>query len=155
MMSLHCLARATSNVADRLPSDHDAVTTHRVTVSRVGRTDRPRIELPDSVDLDEGDVVECVLDGTEYHAIVETTTTGTRTIQRVADNTRLAHEGGGENRLVEWVRDADVSLDGSAHLDVVTAGYKYGLRTPGTRVVYSATDAPDDSLADIARDLDG
>jgi len=142
-------------VADRLPSDHDAVTTHRVTVGRVGRTDRPRIELPDSVALEDGDVVECVLDGGEYHALVETTLDGTPMIQRVADNPRLAREGEGENRLVEWFRDADVSLDGSVHLDVVTAGYKYGIRTPGERVVYSATDAPDDSLADIARNLDG
>lgn len=141
-------------MADRLPSDHDAVETRRVTVGRVGRTDRPRIELPDDLEVSAGDVIECVLDGDGYYAAVETTLDGTAMLQHVADNRRLARETEGENRLVEWFEASDCSLDGSVHLDIVTAGHTYGLRTPGQRVVYSATNAPDDSLASIAENLD-
>lgn len=140
-------------MADRLPSDHEAVETHRVPIESVGRTDRPRIELQAELDIEAGDVIECVLDGTIYHAPVETTIEGTPMIQHVADNTRLAREGDGENRLTEWFGNSDCRLGGSVHLDVVTPGHTYGLRTPGTRVVYSATDTPDDSLASIAEDL--
>jgi len=141
-------------VADRLPSDHEAVETRRVRIGRVGRTDRPRIELPADLDLAEGDVIECVLDGAGYYARVETTLEGTPMVQHAADNRRLARENEGENRLVEWFGASDCSLDGSVHLDIVTPGHTYGLRTPGQRVVYSATDAPSDSLASIAEDLD-
>lgn len=141
-------------MADRLPSDHDAVETHRAALSQVGPTDRPQVELPDAVDLAAGTVVRLVLDGEPFHARVETTLDGTRAFRRAADNARLAREGGGENRLSSWIDDADVAVGGSAHLDVVTEGVLYGLRTPGTRVVYSATEAPDSSLADIARSLE-
>lgn len=140
-------------MADRLPSDHEAVETRRVTVGRVGRTDRPRIELPDGLDVSAGDVIECVLDGTGYYATIETTLDGSPMVQHVADNRRLARENGGQNRLVEWFAASDCSLDGSVHLDIVTPGHTYGLRTPGQRVVYSATDTPDDSLSSIAENL--
>lgn len=142
-------------MADRLPSDHEAIETHRVPLESVGRTDRPRVELPAGLDIEAGDVIECILDGAEYHAHIETTIEGTPMIQHVTDNARLAREGEGENRLLEWFADSDCHLDGSVHLDVVTPGHAYGVRTPGTRVVYTATDAPDDSLASIAEDLDG
>ena len=141
-------------MADRLPSDHEAVETHRVGISRVGRTDRPRVELPEDIDVAAGDVIECVLDGEGFYARVETTIEGQPMVQHAADNRRLARETEGENRLVEWFADSDCSLEGSVHLDIVTAGHTYGLRTPGSRVVYTATDTPDDSLASIAEDLD-
>jgi len=142
-------------MSERVPSDHDAVDTHRVPVEAVGRTGRPRVVLPDEIDLQDGDIVTLALDGDEYEARVETSLDGDRTVTHVADNRRLARERDGENRLTEWVAEADVSVGGSAHLDVVTEGHQYGLRTPGKRVVYTATDAPDSSLSDIASDLDG
>jgi hypothetical protein len=142
-------------MSERVPSDHDAVDTHRVPVEAVGRTGRPRVVLPDGVGLSDGDVVTLALDGDNYEAHVETTLDGTLTVTHVADNRRLARERDGENRLAEWVADGTVSVGGSAHLDVVTEGHQYGLRTPGARVVYTATDAPDSSLSDIASDLDG
>ncbi|MBX0322810.1 hypothetical protein EGH21_07175 [Halomicroarcula sp. F13] len=142
-------------MSERVPSDHDAVETHRVPVEAIGRTNRPRVVLPDTVDLQDGDVVEMALDGDDYYAAVETSIEGDVVVTHVADNRRVARDHEGENRLAEWVRDGTVSLGGSAHLDVVTAGHQYGLRTPGTRVVYTATDAPDSSLSDIAQDLDG
>jgi hypothetical protein len=140
-------------VADRLPSDHEAIETRRVPVSRVGRTDRPRIELPEDLGVAAGDVIECVLDGERFYARVETTIDGQPMVQHAADNRRIAREVDGENRFAEWFAESDCSLEGSVHLDVVTAGHTYGLRTPGSRVVYTATDTPDDSLASIAEDL--
>ena len=142
-------------MTDRVPSDHDAVDTHRVALEAVGRTGRPRVVLPDALTLSDGDVVTLALDGDDYEAQVETSIEGETVITHAADNRRLARERDGENRLAEWVTDATVSLGGSAHLDVVTADHQYGLRTPGTRVVYTATEAPDSSLSDIANSLDG
>ncbi|WP_254273066.1 DUF7112 family protein [Haloarcula marina] len=142
-------------MSDRVPSDHEAVETHRVSLAAIGRTDRPRVHLPTALGLQDGDVVGFALDGDDFYAAVETTLDGDLSITHVADNRRLARERDGENRLVEWVADAAVSVGGSAHLDVVTAGQEYGLRTPGKRVVYTATDGPDSSLSDIAQDLDG
>ena len=142
-------------MADRLPSDHDAVETHRATVSQVGRTGRPQVEIPDAVPLDGDDVLRVVLDGEEYRGRVETTLDDEPVIRRLADNARLVRDGEGEDRLAEWFDDIDVAFGDSVHFDVVTEGHKYGLRSPGTRVVYTATDGPDSSLADIARNLDG
>jgi hypothetical protein len=142
-------------VSERVSSDHDAVDTHRVPIEAVGRTDRPRVILPDDLGLSDGDVVTLALDGENYEARVDTSIEGETVITHAADNRRLARERDGENRLAEWVADGTVSVGGSAHLDVVTAAHQYGLRTPGTRVVYTATDAPDSSLSDIASDLDG
>ncbi|GCF14116.1 hypothetical protein Harman_20510 [Haloarcula mannanilytica] len=139
---------------DRVPSDHETIETHRVPVESVGRTDRPRVVLPTALDLTDGDTVRLALDGDQYHAVVETNLDSEPVISHVADNRRLARERDGTNRLAEWIADSDVSLGGSAHLDVVTDGTEYGLRTPGKRVVYAATDGPDSSLSDIARNLD-
>jgi len=141
-------------VADRVPSDHETVETHRVPVESVGRTDRPRVVLPDELALDDGDTVRLALDGDQYHAVVETNLDGEPILSHVADNRRLARERDGTNRLTEWIADSDVSLGGSAHLDVITDGAEYGLRTPGKRIVYTATDGPDSSLSDIAQNLD-
>ncbi|WP_276273822.1 DUF7112 family protein [Haloarcula litorea] len=140
---------------ERLPSDHETVETHRVAVEQVGRSGRPQVVLPDAVGLDDGDVVGLALDGDDGFAAVETSLDGDTVVRHVADNRRQARERDGPNRLAEWIADAAVQLGGSAHLDVVTADHEYGLRTPGKRVVYTATDDPDDSLSDIARDLDG
>jgi len=141
-------------VSDRVPSDNDSVGTHRVAVEAIGRTKRPRVLLPETLDVSDGDVVSLALDGDTADALVETSIDGDLVITHVADNRRLAREREGENRLAEWLDDATVSLGGSAHLDVITAGHEYGLRTPGTRVVYTATDGPDSTLSDIASDLE-
>jgi hypothetical protein len=141
-------------VTERVPSDHDAVTTHRVPLEAVGRTGRPRVVLPADIDVSDGDVVVLALDGDDYFALVSTSIDGDSVLTHAADNRRLARERDGENRLGEWVESADVSLGGSAHLDVVTAGHQYGLRTPGRRVVYTASDPPSSSLSDIADGLD-
>jgi len=142
-------------MSERVPSDHDSVDTHRVPIEAIGRTGRPRVVLPDDIGLSDGDILTLALDGENFEARVGTSLDGDVVLTHAADNRRLARERDGENRLAEWVTDGSVSVGGSAHLDVVTDGHQYGLRTPGTRVVYTATDAPDSSLSDIASDLDG
>lgn len=141
-------------MSERVPSDHDAVSTHRVPLEAVGRTGRPRVVLPADLGVSGGDIVVVALDGDDHYAPVSSTIDGDSVITHAADNRRLARERGGENRLAEWVEAADVSLGGSVHLDVVTAGHQYGLRTPGRRVVYTASDPPSSSLSDIAEGLD-
>jgi len=142
-------------VADRIASDHESMTTFRAPLETVGRTDRVKVVLPPELDVVVDDVLELILDGTSYFARVESTLEADCVLRRATDNRRQAREADGENRLAAWVDDADVRVGGTVHLDVVTPGHAYGLRTPGTRVVYEATDPPADSLADIAADLDG
>ncbi|MFB6308640.1 MAG: hypothetical protein ABEH35_04850 [Haloarculaceae archaeon] len=142
-------------MADRLPSDHDTVETHRGRVGRAGGTRRARVELPAALSVSAGDVIRLVLDGEEYHARIDTDLDGEPVIDHAADNARLARERAGTNRLAAWLSATDREPGDSVDVDVVTRGYKYGVRTPGQRVVYTATDAPDSSLADIARDVDG
>jgi hypothetical protein len=141
-------------VSDRIPSDHEAVETHRATIEPVGRTDRPRVVLPSDCDLSADDIAVLTLAGTQYHARVETTIDSDTVLTHAADNRRLARERDGENRLVEWIETADVSIGGSAHFDVISAGHQYGLRKPGRRVVYTAVDPPDSSLSAIAREFE-
>ncbi len=140
-------------MAERLPSDHDDVATHRARLSRVGRTDRVQVELPDAVAAPVDEPVRVALDGTDYHGLIERDLDGDRVLRRVRDNARLAREGDGEDRLGEWADAAGVGPGESVAFDVVTPEYAYGVRTPGERVVYDATEPPSDSLSDIASDL--
>ncbi|PSP85906.1 hypothetical protein BRC83_02095 [Halobacteriales archaeon QS_1_68_17] len=140
---------------DRVPSDHDAVETVRAPLSRAGSTRRPRIELPEGT-APAGEVVRVVLGGEEYHARIERALDGGTEIRGAYDNARLARvPGDGENRLPAWVETAGVTVGNSVLVDVVVEDFKYGVRAPGERVVYTATEPLTDGLADIARDLDG
>lgn len=141
-------------MADRISSDNETVSTHRVPVETVGRTSRLRVELPQGLDLDDGDVVRLTLDGSESHARIETSLDGTPEIRGAFDNARLARSDEGEDRLAAWLEAADVQAGRSVLLDVLTPGYHYGLREPGERVVYTVRDPPDSSLSDIARSLE-
>lgn len=143
-------------MSERVPSDHDAVDSTRTHLARVGRTDRLKVPFPESLDVSVGDVLRLSLEGTTCHAQVTESLSGDPEISGAFDNTRLARtEGEGENRLREWTDSVGLSAEDPLLVDTVTPGYQYGLRRPGERVVYEATDAPDSTLADIARDLDG
>jgi len=48
-----------------------------------------------------------------------------------------------------------VEFGQSVLVDVIEPGFKYGLREPGQRAFYDATESPDGNLADIAEQLDG
>ncbi|AQL43082.1 hypothetical protein BV210_10315 [Halorientalis sp. IM1011] len=141
-------------MSDRLPSDHDAVETHRASLERVGRTDRPKVVVPDDASVPTDEVVRLVVDGRTCHTRIETSLQGDPEITGAYDTPTLARDPSeGENRLDEWVADANVTVGGSVLLDEVTEGFKYGLRAPGERTVYEATEKPDDGLSAIAEDL--
>lgn len=141
-------------MTERLPSDHDAVESHRVTLSTVGHTGRPELVLPAALDLAPDTVIRLSLEGAVAHAQIEETLRGEPAIRGAFDNRRLARTAdAGEDRLGPWAEDAGLRSGDSVLLDVLTEGFAYGLRRPGRRVVYEAPDAPADSLSDIARDL--
>lgn len=142
-------------MSDRIPSDHATVDSHRVRLTTVGRTGRPRVPLPDGLDCTGDDVVSLSLEGDRGHAHVATDLSGKPVIDGVYANARLARaDDGGENALTSWVAGSDLSADDPLLIDVLTPGYAYGLRRPGERVVYRAVDPPDAGLAEIARELD-
>jgi len=141
-------------VSDRVASDGEAVATYRARLARSGGTRRPCLRLPDEIDIEAGTIVRLVLDGTEYHARVESDAQGAL-IRGAYDNRRLARsDDEGTNRLVEWVRDTDRETGQSVDFDEVTPGYLYGVRVPGKRAVYTVTRQPDSSLSSIAEGLD-
>ena len=141
-------------MSDRVASDGEAVATYRARLARSGGTRRPCLRLPDEIDIEAGTIVRLVLDGTEYHARVESDAQGAL-IRGAYDNRRLARsDDEGTNRLVEWVRDTDRETGQSVDFDEVTPGYLYGVRVPGKRAVYTVTRQPDSSLSSIAEGLD-
>jgi hypothetical protein len=142
-------------VTDRLPSDHDAVTSYRTRCDRVGRTTRVRIPLPAGLDVAEDDVIRLSLEGDAFHSQVDQSLDGDLDVRGSFDNARLARTGDGENHLQSWADDVGLTAGDTVVVDVVTPGFKFGLRRPGERVVYEATEAPSSSLSHIARDLDG
>jgi hypothetical protein len=138
-------------MGDRVPSDHDTVETRRVTVESVGRTDRLRVALPGTLDLSPDDIVRLSLDGDDYHARVRESLDGSLELRGAYTNERLAREDGeGDNRLLEWLRAAGLDEGRSVLLDELVAGAHYGLREPGSRVVYTVREPPAESLSDIA-----
>ena len=142
-------------MADHVASDSPAVTTARVDLTTSGATDRPVVRIPAGADVrPPEDVHRLVLDDAEYYARFERALTGDAVEVRGAyDTPSMARERDGENRLRAWVDAADIRIGGSVLLDEITPEFKYGLRAPGERAVYEATEAPDDSLSAIADDL--
>lgn len=144
-------------MADRIKHDNPSVTTARASVTEQGATGRPLVEVPGDAETDlSPGVVRLTLDGTEYHALVDRPLTGDGLeIRRAADSPEQAKSGDGPDRLREWIESGDVRVGGSALLDEVEPDFKYGLRAPGERAVYDATEAPDETLASIAEDVEG
>ncbi|MWG34945.1 DUF7112 family protein [Halomarina oriensis] len=139
-------------MADRIQHDHASVVTHRATLERAGRTSRPKLVLPDEVPARERPV-RLVLDGSTRHATIEEAVDGTVEIRGAYDNARMAREREGENHLVAWAERTGLDFGRSVHLDAVDDEL-YGVRAPGERAVYTPTDSPNDSLSNIANDLD-
>lgn len=145
-------------MADRVSSDHASVESVRAELVRAGRTDRPRVAVPaDATNrFPEDEVVRLVVDGTERFTRVASRMGADRLELRGAHETPgdAEDQSAGSDHLDEWQDAHDVRFGGAVLVDVVEAGYKYGLRAPGERAVYDAG-RPDSSLADIAQDLDG
>jgi hypothetical protein len=140
-------------VTERVPSDHPSVTTHRASLERSGGTRRPCLRLPGATELEADDVVRLVLDGDEFHAVVTGDSSGL-VVRSAHDNRRMAREREGPNRLVEWADEVGRGPGDAVEVDEVVAGTLYGVRVPGARTVYSATETPRDSLSSIAESLD-
>ena len=146
-------------MADRISSDHSSLTTVRATLVQSGGLDRPKVEIPADVadHFPSDELVRVVADDTEYRARIESPLAEDgREIRGLYETPRVARNPGeGENHLSTWLDGTDVEFDQSVLVDVIEAGFKYGLREPGERVFYEATESPDDSLASIAENLDG
>ena len=141
-------------MADAIPSDHDAVDSFRVELAGVGRTGRAQLPLPAEATCAVGDIVELTVGGESSYAEVDSTLDGEPAIRGAFANRRLARTEAGEDRLRTWLDDQGYGPGSTLVFDIVTEGYGYGLRAPGNRVVYEASEPPDSSLADIARSLD-
>ncbi len=142
-------------MTERLPSDHDAVESHRTHLESVGRTSRRRVPLPSALDVTADDVLRLSLAGEDTHAAVTETLDGGLAITGAFANARLARSADeGDDQLDAWLDEQGLGPGDPVFVDVVTPGYAFGLRRPGDRVVYTAREPPADSLADIARDLE-
>ncbi|WP_276259318.1 DUF7112 family protein [Haloglomus litoreum] len=141
---------------ERIAHDNDAVRTVRANLERVGRTDRPRIALPDTERdaFPVGEVVRVSLNGKTRHARVHRGLDDGLEIRACYDNARQARTGDGEDRLPAWVAEHDLEFGRSVLVDVVEEGFFYGVRAPSDETVYEVPDRPDDGLAAIARDLE-
>lgn len=139
---------------DRLVSDHDTVTSHRVSLERVGRTDQPQLPLPDGLGAEIGDEISLSLAGRRAHARVERTLAGEPALRGAFPTRRLARvEAPKAELLAEWLSETGLSPGDAVVLDVLVEGYAYGLRPPGERVVYSPPEPPDSGLSEIADEL--
>jgi hypothetical protein len=67
----------------------------------------------------------------------------------------MARAGDGTDHLGPWLESTGRSAGSTVLLDAIEPGFAYGLREPGERAIYDAVEKPSDSLASIARDLEG
>jgi hypothetical protein len=141
-------------MSDPVPSDHPAVDSHRVELDSVGSTNRSQIPLPAALSPDAGEFVRLVVGGTATHAEVGTTLRGDAAVRSAYHNRQRARTGDGVDLLSEWLDEHDHGPGSTLVLDVLTAGYAYGLREPGQRVVYDPVEQPRSSLQEIAENLD-
>jgi hypothetical protein len=142
-------------MADRVASDHATIPTVDATIVSHGSTNRLAVELPAGSDLQAGDVSRLVVDGSVRFTQPQSFAGETVRITGAFDTPDAARSpGSGTNRLREWLDATALETGRTVHLDVIEAGFKYGVRAPGERVVYDAPDTPADSLASIASQLE-
>jgi hypothetical protein len=140
-------------MSERIAHDNPTVETLEGTLERYGRTNRPEIRVREPL-ADPGTVVRLVLDGSEYRSQVQTTTGGGSAIRGAFPTPRQAREpASGEDVLADWVTARDLDWGRTVHVDVVDAGFRYGIRAPGETATYP-TGRPDAGLADIAGSLE-
>src|SRR6056297_1102413 len=118
-------------MADRISSDHSSLTTVRSTLARSGGLDRPKVEIPadESDRFPDDEVVRVVAGDHEYRARIESPLTGDgREIRGLYETPSAARNpGDGENHLSTWLDDTTVEFGQSVLVDVIEAGFKYGL----------------------------
>lgn len=135
---------------------HESVQTVSGTLARAGGTRRPEIRVPEATDdFPDGDVVRLVLAGTEYRVQLAVRPDDTPVVRGAYETPSQARSpGDATNHLVEWVESKELTAGRTVHVDVVEAGFKYGLRAPGESATYHATEPPTSSLADIASSVE-
>jgi len=141
-------------VTTRVPSDRDAVESHRVHLATVGRTGRLQVPLPEGLSLGADDLVSLSLAGTRTHATVERTLDDDLAVRGAYADRNLARSRDGSDELAAWLDDAALTSGDPLLFDVIAPGYAYGLRLPGDRVLYERPKEPDRSLRSIAEDLE-
>lgn len=133
---------------------HEAVPTVEATVKRSGPVDRPRVAAGDADGLAAGEVVRLVLDGHEYRTAPAETSDGLALTGAYDTPAAARDPGGATDRLREWLDDRGLDYGRTVHLDVVSPGFRYGLRAPGERATYEDYAGPNDSLASIAESVE-
>lgn len=141
-------------MGDRVRHDSASVETVDCRLSRRGRSGRMAIEVPDGIGMSPGSVVRLVLDETEYKVVPQASLDGTGLEIRGASDTAegARNPGSSRNRFSDWIESQDLEAGRTVHLDIVTEGFRYGLRAPGETAIYPAG-GPTSSLQDIAEDL--
>lgn len=141
-------------MADRVSSD--AVPTVRATLVRHGAMDRLRVEIPpDEIDrFPSGEVVRVVLDGdTRFSEVQRHLTEDAHLLAGAYETPDEARDRSGSDFLGPWCETENRQDGQSVLVDVVEEGFLYGLRAPGSQAVYTAHEAPDESLAEIAEQV--
>lgn len=141
-------------MTDPVSSDHPVVDSHRTELDSVGSTGRPQLVLPPELSCAVGEFVRLSIARRWTDAEVVPTLSGDTAIRAAYANRRLARTGDGTDLLGNWLDENGHGPGDTLALDVITAGYAYGLREPGERVIYEPIEKPDSSLADIAESLD-
>lgn len=143
-------------MADRVSSD--AVPTVRATLVKHGAMNRLRVEIPaDEMDrFPPGDVIRLLFDGaTRYAEVKRHLTEDTYLLAGAFDTPEDARERTGTDRLEEWSDAETLQAGQSVLVDVIEEDFLYGVRSPGSREFYTAVEAPEESLADIAEQVEG
>jgi len=140
-------------MAERVTSED--VRTVATVLERYGSTSRPQLRVEEADAVPTGEVVRLVVDGSERRARFVESAGGDVVLRGAFGSPRLARTPGeGEDYLRSWLDSTDLDFGRTVHLDVVTPEYKYGVRAPGERATYEATERPDSGLAAIARDVE-
>jgi hypothetical protein len=141
-----------------LPADHPSVDTVRAHLRRYGPGLRLLAPADERAAFAVGEVVQVEVDGHERFARARTANDDAPFFPAVYDTPDLARDpsaGDPVDRLAEWARRRGVAAGDPVLVDVLAVGERYGLREPGEAVTYRQRRTRDDSLADIARDVDG
>jgi len=135
----------------------DTVPTVTGTLARAGGTRRLELRLPADAadDFPAGEVVRVVVDGSQNHSQLHRNADGQPVIRGAYATPSLARDpGSATDAFGAWVDDRDLEVGRSVHVDVVAAGFQYGIRAPGESATYEAYEPPTSSLADIANSLE-
>lgn len=140
---------------DRVSSDHPSIRTVRGTIDRAGSTRRPELHVPvdELTAVPDQTSIRIALEETTYYAL-PIRRSSTLVIGGCYDNSRLARDPReGSDRLATWIAASDLSIGRTVLVDIIVAGYHYGVRAPGTETTYMPVHPPSTSLQHIASTL--